>query len=292
MKMTVSEIKTVAVIGAGTMGQGIAYVFAFAGYRTIFYDVSVPARDAGLGKIKAIVDLAVSKGKLTEERANEILGLIVPVENDDEVHADLIIEAVIEDLQIKRQLFQKLEQANGGRSILASNTSSLSINEIASGLKYPERFLGIHFFNPAQLMQLVEVVPAKGTDPQIITITRALLEKTGKTVVLSADAPGFIVNRVARHFYLESLATLEDDVCTMEGIDGLLRSAGFKMGPFELMDLIGIDINYAVTKSVYAAFNNNPRFEPSAIQEKKVEEGKLGRKSGEGFYKYPPKTGA
>jgi len=284
--MTRADIRIIAVLGAGTMGQGIAQVYASAGFKTLLYDVRADAVDDGIEKIKNSLAIAVSKNKMSALRAEEILNRIVPTRFIGDVIADLIIEAVVEDLLVKQELFSDIEKINKGAAILATNTSSLSVTAISAVLQKQGNFIGIHFFNPAPLMQLVEVVSGEKTDPFIVAVARELLYEIGKTVVTSADSPGFIVNRVARHFYLESLRAVEEEVCDMRGADALLRSAGFKMGPFELMDLIGIDINYAVSKSVYEAFNKTERFKPSSLQEQKVSEGKLGRKSGEGFYTY------
>jgi 3-hydroxybutyryl-CoA dehydrogenase len=196
-----------------------------------------------------------------------------------------VIEAVVEKLDVKQQLFRVLENNSKG-SILASNTSSLSITEIASGLKNPERFVGLHFFNPAALMNLVEVVRGTSTDDSVVSIMMDFSKSLRKTAVLVKDSPGFIVNRVARHYYVEALKLLEEGVASHEQIDRLLRSAGFKMGPFELMDLIGMDVNFAVTSSLYQAFHQDSKFRPSRIQQQKVMAGHLGRKTGKGFYDY------
>lgn len=203
-----------------------------------------------------------------------------------DLRADIIIEAVIENLEVKQNLFADLEKINTEQTILATNTSSISITQIASALQNPSRFIGLHFFNPAHLMKLVEVISGKQTDPDIALTMMNFSKSLGKTAVEVKDSPGFIVNRVARHYYVESFKLLEEGVSDVEGIDKLLRSSGFKMGPFELMDLIGIDVNFAVTTSVYEGFNRNPKFKPSAIQKEKVDRGFLGRKTGRGFYVY------
>jgi 3-hydroxybutyryl-CoA dehydrogenase len=203
-----------------------------------------------------------------------------------DLRADIIIEAVIENLEVKQKLFADLERVNSTETIFATNTSSISITQIASVLQDPSRFVGLHFFNPAHLMKLVEVISGKQTHPEIARAMMTFSKSLGKTPVEVKDSPGFIVNRVARHFYVESLKIVEEGVSEVEGIDKLLRSSGFKMGPFELMDLIGIDVNFAVTTSVYEGFNRNPKFKPSAIQREKVERGDLGRKTGRGFYNY------
>jgi 3-hydroxybutyryl-CoA dehydrogenase len=280
------EIQTVAVVGAGTMGQGIAQVCAAAGYKTLLYDVSTPAVEKGIHGIQMGLDSLLRKGRLTEDGMHELMRLISPVYKLEDLKADLIIEAVVENLETKKKLFQEIETVNERKAILATNTSSLSVTKLAEGLRSPEMFLGIHFFNPAPVMKLVEIIAGDKTEPRIRETIREFLVKTGKTVVNSADNPGFIVNRIARPFYLESLKILEENAAQVPEIDLLMRSAGFKMGPFELMDLIGIDINYAVSVSVYNAFNQEPRFKPNKIQQQKVEEGSLGRKTGRGFYEY------
>jgi 3-hydroxybutyryl-CoA dehydrogenase len=204
----------------------------------------------------------------------------------EDIKADLVIEAVVERLEVKQQLFRVLENNSNCDAIFASNTSSLSITEIAAGLKNPSRFVGLHFFNPATLMNLVEVVRGTSTDDSVVSIMMDFSKSLNKTAVVVKDSPGFIVNRVARHYYVEALKLLEEGVAAHEQIDRLLRNAGFKMGPFELMDLIGMDINFAVTSSLYQAFHQDPKFRPSRIQQQKVMAGHLGKKTGRGFYDY------
>jgi 3-hydroxybutyryl-CoA dehydrogenase len=203
--------------------------------------------------------------------------------------ADLIIEAAVENLAIKQNLFAELEKLNGPSAILATNTSSISVSAIAAHLQDRSRCIGLHFFNPADRMKLVEIISGKDTNPAMIQVVKDFCVRIGKIAVLAKDSPGFIVNRVARHFYVESLKVLEDKVADVAGIDSLLRSSGFKMGPFELMDLIGVDTNLAVTTSVYEGFNRNPKFKPSRTQQQLVEAGHYGRKSGKGFYEYTGK---
>ncbi len=284
--MKINEIATVAVIGSGTMGQGIAQACAQAGYPTILFDIN----ESLLAKAKASIEnnlrIAVEKGKLDASKYEGIINNISLVKQLEDVRADLIIEAIVEKLAAKQKLFHKLEEINSGHAILASNTSSLSITEIASSLKNPANCVGLHFFNPAHLMKLVEIVSGQLTDARHLDTLRRFSKQLGKIAVMAKDSPGFIVNRVARHYYLESLRLLEEKATDIESIDQLLKSAGFKMGPFELMDLIGIDINYAVSSSVYNGFHQEVRFKPSPIQQQKVEAGQLGRKSGKGFYDY------
>ncbi len=281
-----SEIKTIGVVGAGTMGQGIAMSCALMGYNTLLFDIDAGLREKALQLIHQSVDLSISKGKLTKEAGAESLSRIRSTERLSDLRADIIIEAVIENLEVKQKLFVDLEKINSDATILATNTSSISVTQIASVLQKPSRFIGLHFFNPAHLMKLVEVISGKLTDPDIALTMMSFSKSLGKTPVEVKDSPGFIVNRVARHYYVESLKLLEEGVADVEAIDKLLRSSGFKMGPFELMDLIGIDVNLAVTTSVYEGFNRNSKFKPSEIQKKKVEQGFLGRKTGKGFYEY------
>lgn len=284
--MSLIEIKTVAVLGAGTMGQGIAHVCAMAGYKTFLYDIQPPLLQKALTSIQQNLDSAIAKGKLTEEKKLAILENLDLANHLSELNVDLVIEAVVEKLEVKQQLFAELEKINKGNCILASNTSSISITQIASVLKDPSNCVGLHFFNPAHLMKLVEVVAGSTTKVELVTLMKEFTKTINKIPVETKDSPGFIVNRVARHYYVESLKLLEENVTSIESIDKLLRSAGFKMGPFELMDLIGVDVNLAVTTSLYESFNQEVRFKPSPIQQQKVLAGHLGRKTGKGFYEY------
>ena len=280
-----SQIQTVAVLGAGTMGQGIAQVCAMSGYSTQLFDIESSLSQKAISSISINLDKAVSKSKISESQKTLIVDRLSIVHKLEDIKVDLVIEAVLEKLDVKQQLFRVLENNSKG-SILASNTSSLSITEIAAGLKYPQRFVGLHFFNPATLMNLVEVVRGTSTDDSVMSIMMDFSKSLNKTAVLVKDSPGFIVNRVARHYYVEALKLLEEGVASHEQIDRLLRNAGFKMGPFELMDLIGMDINFAVTASLYQAFHQDPKFRPSRIQQQKVMAGHLGKKTGRGFYDY------
>ncbi len=281
-----SPIQTVAVLGAGTMGQGIAQVCAMSGFPTQLFDIDSSLSQKAISSISVNLDKAISKSKISESQKELILGRLSVANKLEDVKADLVIEAVVERLEVKQQLFRGLEIKNNGSAILASNTSSLSITEIAAGLKNPERFVGLHFFNPATLMNLVEVVRGTSTDDSVISMMMDFSKSLNKTAVLVKDSPGFIVNRVARHYYVEALKLLEEGVASHEQVDALLRNAGFKMGPFELMDLIGMDINFAVTSSLYQAFHQDSKFRPSRIQHQKVLAGHLGRKTGKGFYEY------
>jgi 3-hydroxybutyryl-CoA dehydrogenase len=280
-----SQIQKVAVLGAGTMGQGIAQVCAMSGYSTQLFDIESSLSQKAISSISINLDKAVSKSKISESQKTLIVDRLSIVHKLEDIKVDLVIEAVLEKLDVKQQLFRVLENNSKG-SILASNTSSLSITEIAAGLKNPSRFVGLHFFNPATLMNLVEVVRGTSTDDSVVSIMMDFSKSLNKTAVVVKDSPGFIVNRVARHYYVEALKLLEEGVAAHEQIDVLLRNAGFKMGPFELMDLIGMDINFAVTSSLYQAFHQDPKFRPSRIQQQKVMAGHLGKKTGRGFYDY------
>ncbi len=282
-------IRSVAVVGTGTMGLGIVQVCALSGFTTFLYDVKEDQVTLALRTIHKNLSEGVEKGKFTAQKMTETLARIKPVKVLGELKADLAIEAAVEQLEIKRQLFSALESINEGKMILASNTSSISIARIGEGLKDPSRCIGLHFFNPADRMKLVEIISGDTTDPEVVEEMKWFSAQIGKIAVAAKDSPGFIVNRVARHFYGESLKLLEENVAGVAAIDALLRSAGFKMGPFELMDLIGLETNLAVTKSVFEGFNMNPKFKPSTIQQKLVEEGHFGRKTGKGFYDYSEK---
>lgn len=279
-------IQTVAVVGVGTMGQGIAQVCAMSGYKTILFDIDSALLQKALAAINQNLETALSKGKLTTDAKQRTLELLSAAKNISELKVDLVIEAVVERLEVKQQLFIQLESINEGRAILASNTSSISITQIAAALKHPQQCVGLHFFNPAHLMKLVEVVNGAATDLAVVLQMKNFAHSLSKITVETKDSPGFIVNRVARHYYVEALKLLEEGVADVATIDKLMRSAGFKMGPFELMDLIGIDINFAVTSSLYQSFFQDSKFRPSRIQQQKVLAGHLGRKTGKGFYEY------
>ncbi len=285
MNQTIT-VKTIAVIGAGTMGQGIAQVFASGGYNTLLYDANPALPSSAKLKMEEGLDLQIQKKKLDEDSKYKTLSLIKPIFKIEEVVADLIIEAIVEDLSIKQNLFLSLEKWNSADAIFCTNTSSLAVTQIFCLCECPERGMGVHFFNPAHVMKLVELISGKKTLVAVIDQVDRLLKSLGKITVQAKDSPGFIVNRVARHFYLESLKILEAGSSNVQDIDALLKSSGFKMGPFELMDLIGIDVNLAVSTAVYNGFNQNPKYKPNEIQIKKVKAGHLGKKSGKGFYGY------
>ena len=282
----ISRIKKVAVIGSGTMGQGIAQVCAASGYQVLLYDIQAGLLRNAVSALRKNFDTQVQKGKITQQDALASLGRIISVSDFRQLQVDLVIEAVIENSEVKQKIFSEIEKLNDKECILATNTSSIPVTQIAAVLKHPGRFAGLHFFNPAPIMKLVEIVRGGSTSEATIEILKAFTAKLGKQCVLAQDSPGFIVNRVARHFYLESLKLAEENVADFKTIDTLLKSSGFRMGPFELMDLIGIDVNFSVTESIYNAFHQEPKFRPNRLQQQKVAAGHLGRKTGRGFYEY------
>jgi len=282
----IAEINKVGVVGAGTMGLGIAQVTAMAGYQVVVYDINPEMLEKAKIQISANLDAGIKRGKVTADQKQSTLDAIHYTNKLLEVTGELIIEAVVESLQVKQTLFGELQSINLEQTLYASNTSSIPITQIASCLNHPQNFAGLHFFNPAHIMKLVEVISGTATSPEVLQLMQRFAESLGKTVVVAQDSPGFIVNRVARHYYVESLRVLEEQVATADQIDDLLESYGFPMGPYRLMDLIGIDTNFAVTKSMYEAFYYDPKFRPSRIQQQKVDAGFLGKKSGKGFYDY------
>jgi 3-hydroxybutyryl-CoA dehydrogenase len=286
--MAVDSIKNIAVIGAGIMGQGIAQVCAVAGYPVMLYDIQADLTRTAIGAIRKNLEIAVSKNKLLGTEKDEALARIQAVGDFRQLQVDLVIEAVIEKLEVKQKIFSELEKINALDCVLVSNTSSFPITHLASVLKHKERFAGLHFFNPAPVMKLVEIIKGAATSVSTIKLLSTFVESVSKTSVIATDSPGFIVNRVARLFYTESLRIVEDGVTDFKTVDSLIRSSGFKMGPFQLMDLIGIDTNFAVTTAMYDAFYQDPKFRPSRMQQQKVDAGHHGRKSGKGFYEYPP----
>ena len=279
-------IQTICVCGAGTMGSGIAQVAAQSKYRTILFDLNEGVLDKAKASIHKNLSALAEKGKISAEEKEAIYNRILFTNMLNDCVADLVIEAIIEKIEAKVDLFIRLAAINNEQTIFASNTSSLSVTEIAKRLPYPGNVIGMHFFNPAPLMKLVEIVNTTFTKQEITDAVYTLTKQFGKTPVICKDAPGFIVNRVARHYYLEGLKLAENAAADFETIDAVLEASGFKMGPFRLMDLIGNDINFAVTTSLYEACGKPARFTPSPIQEEKVKSGKLGRKTGEGYYKY------
>lgn len=283
------KIKKVAVAGSGTMGRGIAQVSAKAGFATLLYDINEKQLMLAQSQTEQEVQKLVEKGKLTSADADQLFKNLSYCSRIEDVQADLIIEAIIEKLDVKKEFFSQVALQNTSETILASNTSSLNITLMAAATPQPQHFVGLHFFNPATIMPLVEIVRTEMTDPSTLETIESFVNDIKKEYVHAKDSPGFIVNRVARHFYVESLKILEEGVASPEEIDCLMESVGFKMGPFKLMDLIGNDINLSVTESLFNAFDQDPKFRPSRIQRAKVQAGKLGRKTGEGFYKYEKK---
>jgi 3-hydroxybutyryl-CoA dehydrogenase len=284
-------MKSVGVVGAGTMGSGIAQIAAAAGFETLLHDISPSLIERGRGLISAGLERGVLKGRMTRAVADAVLARVRGAETlEDLGRCDIVIEAAAEDRAIKVEIFRRLSAATpeppDGR-ILATNTSSLSVTALASSVSAPARFVGLHFFNPAPVMKLVEVVRGHRTSDETVRAVTAFAERLGKVVVVAADSPGFIVNRVARPFYGEALKLLGEGVAQVGEIDRIVKAVGgFRMGPFELMDLIGIDVNFTVTKSVYEQTFGEPRFRPHVIQERMVNAGLLGRKTGRGFYDY------
>lgn len=280
------KIQTICVCGAGTMGSGIAQVCASAGFTTILYELNAAVLQKARTSIEAGLQKLAEKGKLTVEEITQIASRITYIGDLQQCRADLVIEAIVEKPEAKVSLFNELAALNGPETILASNTSSLSISALASGVTGPERVAGLHFFNPAPLMRLVEVVRGAQTSEAVTAALTAFTRQVGKTPVVCKDAPGFIVNRVARPFYIESLRLAEEGRVELPAIDRLLEARGFKMGPFRLMDLIGNDINYAVSCSVYEQLQQPERLKPSYLQKEKVDKGELGRKTRKGYYEY------
>ena len=281
-------MKQVGIIGGGAMGSGIAQIAATAGCKVILFDTKPEALELSKEKLTKIMVRLVEKEKLNLTEANAIKSNITYTDNLEAIaKSDLIIEAIVENLDIKKTVFSAVEKIVSRECIIASNTSSLSITSIAAACKNPERVIGIHFFNPAPLMPLVEIIPALQTTEQVAKDARLLIDSWGKITVLAKDTPGFIVNRVARPFYGEAIRMFEEGIADVATIDWAMKELGeFRMGPFELTDYIGHDVNFVVTETVFKAFYYDPRFKPSFSQKRLVEAGRLGRKSGHGFYDY------
>ena len=283
------SIKAVGIVGAGTMGSGIASSCSIAGYKTFVYDLSNDIVNKAIEKIIHGYDKLVEKGKIEKSVRESAAKNLVAVSSIEELSkCDFLIEAAIEDILKKKELFQRLERIAAEDVIIASNTSSLSITAISTTLSINRsRAVGMHFFNPANIMKLVEVIKGEFTSDEVLNIAVDLSRKLGKVPVICGDTPAFIVNRVARAYYGEALKMFGEEQLNVEIIDKIMRDEGrFAMGPFELMDLIGIDVNLSVTKSVYEAFYYDQKYKPSPIQQKMVDAGLLGRKTGQGFYKY------
>ena len=280
------SINSICVCGAGTMGSGIAQLVAQNGFPIILFDVNEKVLNNSKTSITKNLETLVTKGKLTNEQLVSIFSNIHFTTNIQHCNADIIIEAIIEKLEAKIDLFQQLAAINSSTTIFATNTSSIAISAIANAITNPERLAGLHFFNPATIMKLVEIITTEQTNHAVIEALIKLSNKLQKTPVVCKDAPGFIVNRVARHYYLEAMKLVELDLAEIDTVDAVMEANGFKMGPFKLMDLIGNDINFSVSEIVYNALDKPERLKPSILQQEKVTVGHLGKKSGKGFYKY------
>ncbi len=281
-------MRKVGIVGAGAMGSGIAQVAATVGHDVVLFDTNVEALNLSKSKLTKIMARLVEKDRINEAHAKTIQGRISYANNLEFISdSGLVIEAIIENIDIKKEVFTNIEKLVSEECIIASNTSSLSIASIAAACKKPERVVGIHFFNPAPLMPLVEIIPAVQTSEQTIIEARRLIDSWKKVTVLAKDTPGFIVNRVARPFYGEAIRILEEGIADIATIDWAMKEiGGFRMGPFELTDYIGHDVNYVVTETVFKEFFYDPRYRPSFSQKRLLEAGRLGRKSGHGFYDY------
>lgn len=276
----------ICVIGAGTMGSGIAQAAAQSGFTTLLFDINPDVLDKAKNGIQKSLRSLVEKQKMTEEESNAVLERMLFVNTINSCIAGVFIEAIVEKTEAKVDIFNQLAAVNSPNAIFASNTSSLSITSIQQTIVNPSRVVGMHFFNPATIMKLVEVVKGKQTSDETAQTIYDLCKQMNKVPVMCKDAPGFIVNRVARHYYLEAMKMVEGGIATFENADAIMEASGFKMGPFKLMDLIGMDINLAVSKSIYEAFDKEERFKPSPLQIDKVSKGELGKKTNKGFYDY------
>lgn len=276
----------IGVIGAGVMGRGIAQVSAMAGHEVVLFDINYDVLQSAEKGVDKNLNKAIQLGKLDEKGKTQTVKNLQYSNSIADVQVDLIIEAIVERLDVKAKVLADLADINGEDTIYASNTSSIPLTQIAANFKYPSQVVGIHYFNPAHIMKLVEVIRAEQTSEEVLNTALEYVESVNKKCVIAQDAPGFIVNRVARHFYVEGLKVLEEDVASHDVIDDLVRASGFKMGPFQLMDLIGVETNLSVTESMYELFNYDQKFRPNRIQQKKAQAGYYGRKSGKGFYDY------
>ena len=287
-----SNNSVIGVIGSGAMGSGIAQVAATASHKVVIYDNNDRSLTNAKTNLQTSLKKLVEKQKISAEQQNSILTNIAFVSELKALdECDLVIEAIVENLEVKKNVFTELETLVNSSCILASNTSSLSITSIAAACKNPARVIGIHFFNPATLMPLVEIIPGIATDERITSTCKSFIDNWGKQTVIAKDTPGFIVNRVARPFYSEALRICEEGIADMATIDWAMKEiGGFKMGPFELMDMIGHDVNYVVTETVWKQFYFDPKFKPALSQKRLLEAGFLGRKTQRGFYNYAPET--
>ncbi len=279
-------IQRICVIGAGTMGSGIAQTAAQNGFYTLLFDINKDVLDKARISIQKSLQFLVDKEKITAAEKESIFQRVQFITDTNDCLADIIIEAIVEKTEAKVAIFNQLAELNHAEVILATNTSSLSVSGIQAGVRHPQRVVGMHFFNPATVMKLVEVIQGDQTSDEVVQTVTALCEQMKKTPVLCKDAPGFIVNRVARHYYLEAMKLVETGVAGIESVDEIMEASGFKMGPFKLMDLIGNDVNLAVSQSLYDACDQTVRFKPSPIQIDKVAKGELGKKTKKGFYDY------
>lgn len=279
-------IKTICVAGAGTMGSGIALVAAQAEFKVLLFDQNPASLEKAAIAIQKNIDFLIGKEKITPSAGSNIFSNIEFISDADFCIADFFIEAIVEDLEAKINLFNQFAALNDPAVIFATNTSSLPVSAIQTGIDHPERVAGMHFFNPAPAMKLVEVIRGKQTSEVTAKTIHMLCNAMGKVPVYCNDAPGFIVNRVARQYYLEAMRIVESGIASIEDVDALMQASGFKMGPFKLMDLIGIDINFTVSKMIYDALSQPSRLAPSVLQEEKIAKGELGRKTSKGFYDY------
>lgn len=282
----------VGICGAGTMGRGIAIATLQAGHAVVLYDLQQLTVDEALASVRAALAKAVEKGKLSSEAAERASGQLQGCSTLDGLAAcGLVVEAIVERMDVKHALFTQVEQIVAPTAILATNTSSISIAALASPLQHRDRFVGLHFFNPAHIMKLVEIIRGPETSQATVDVCLSFARELGKTPAVAKDVPGFIVNRVARNFYNEAQRIVMEGAAEVPQVDTLMKGLGFRMGPFELMDLIGVDTNLDVTKSQWQQFFLEPRFMPSLLQQQVVDAGATGKKSGRGFYTYPPTTG-
>lgn len=279
-------IKDVCIVGAGTMGSGIALAAALKNYKVILCDINENVLASARENIDKNLQFLLDKQKISTAQKSSIVQSIGFTSRIHDCKATIVIEAIVEKLEVKENLFKQLAVLNPAQTILASNTSSLSITQIQQNIPLPQRVAGLHFFNPAHIMKLVEVIKGEQTNDATTATLQQFCRQIDKVPVLCKDAPGFIVNRIARHYYLEAMHLVENNLATLENVDAAMEAAGFKMGPFKLMDLIGMDVNLAVSTSLYEAFDKAHRFKPSALQVEKVNKGELGRKTGKGFYNY------